>query len=157
MRLQALRQDARGRKMMTTVGLILAGMLMAMVIRNTPAFQEPTTWPTSKRLQTLTRRGAEGGYPDMPEEARGPDGIQSGMRAKLIEEAKAMGDEDTPVTAGFGNPYLLVIVLVVVLGAASYFELGLDKVKSVKSTDAQDKELVSRVMKMQNTMAGMNI
>eukprot|EP00437_Effrenium_voratum_P015339 CAMPEP_0181457878 /NCGR_PEP_ID=MMETSP1110-20121109/32015_1 /TAXON_ID=174948 /ORGANISM="Symbiodinium sp., Strain CCMP421" /LENGTH=135 /DNA_ID=CAMNT_0023582337 /DNA_START=122 /DNA_END=529 /DNA_ORIENTATION=- len=109
----------------------------------------------SFRPHGLQRQAADGGYPDIPEDVRGPDGIQSGMRSKLIEEARAMGDEDTPVSAGFGNPYLLVIVLVLVLGVASYFELGLDKVKTVNTTNAQDKELVNKVVKFQTEMYGM--
>lgn len=76
------------------------------------------------------------------------------MRSKLMEEAKSLGDEETPISAGFGNPYLLAIVAILILGVASYFQLGLDKVASVKPTDVGDKDLADRVMKMQESMYG---
>eukprot|EP00435_Cladocopium_sp_Y103_P045726 s1007_g13.t1 len=90
------------------------------------------------RLTALQAAADEGpGYEDVPP-PRG-ERIQAGMRSKLMEEAKSLGDEETPISAGFGNPYLLSIVAILILGVASYFQLGLDKVASVKPTDVGDK------------------
>lgn len=36
--------------------------------------------------------------------------------------------------------YLLAIIVILGLGVASYFQLGLDKVKSAKPSDASDQE-----------------
>eukprot|EP00439_Symbiodinium_sp_Y106_P031429 s7160_g3.t1 len=153
MRQQASPCHAKCRKAVKTMGMIYASAVI--VFLGADGMQAWLGPGPSLRPHGLQRKAADGGYPDIPEDVRGPDGIQSGMRSKLIEEARAMGDEDTPVSAGFGNPYLLVIVVVLVLGVASYFELGLDKVKTVNTTKSQDKELVNKVVKFQTEMYGM--
>eukprot|EP00418_Pyrodinium_bahamense_P081986 CAMPEP_0179077054 /NCGR_PEP_ID=MMETSP0796-20121207/34418_1 /TAXON_ID=73915 /ORGANISM="Pyrodinium bahamense, Strain pbaha01" /LENGTH=187 /DNA_ID=CAMNT_0020774325 /DNA_START=40 /DNA_END=603 /DNA_ORIENTATION=- len=84
--------------------------------------------------------------------ARGPDRLSSNLRNRLREEAQAWGDESTPVTAGFGNPYLLVIVIVLVLGVASYYQLGLDKIASAPPPSEQ--EVMKSYMNMQTQMYG---
>eukprot|EP00440_Ansanella_granifera_P044529 gb/GFBE01048262.1/.p1 GENE.gb/GFBE01048262.1/~~gb/GFBE01048262.1/.p1 ORF type:complete len:172 (+),score=42.94 gb/GFBE01048262.1/:1-516(+) len=80
--------------------------------------------------------------------------ISNAMRARLIEEASAMGDEDKPITTGFGNPYLLVIVVVLVLGGASYYQLGLDKVLSPNAAAPAEKDVLDAYMKTQRSMYG---
>lgn len=91
------------------------------------------------RLTALQAADEEPGYEDVPPPRQRGERIQAGMRSKLMEEAKSLGDEETPISAGFGNPYLLAIVAILILGVASYFQLGLDKVASVKPTDVGDK------------------
>mmetsp|Transcript_13588 Transcript_13588/g.16316 ORF Transcript_13588/g.16316 Transcript_13588/m.16316 type:complete len:143 (+) Transcript_13588:80-508(+) len=108
--------------------------------------------PQRGRLTALHAAADEGAGveevpPPPPRDPRG-ERLQAGMRSKLMEEARSLGDEETPISAGFGNPYLLAIVAILVLGVASYYQLGLDKVASVKSTDVGDKELAERVFKM---------
>ncbi|CAK0841051.1 unnamed protein product [Prorocentrum cordatum] len=79
--------------------------------------------------------------------------LTQNMKNRLREEALSMGDENTPISAGFGNPYLLVIVIVLVLGVATYFELGLDKIAS-KTGGPSDEELMKQYAQMQAQMAG---
>ncbi|CAK9085673.1 Septin and tuftelin-interacting protein 1-like 1 [Durusdinium trenchii] len=97
---------------------------------------------TQRGRSLALRAAADEGVPSDEPRRRDPmsGGIQDGMRSKLMEEAKSLGDEETPISAGFGNPYLLAIIVILILGVASYFQLGLDKVASVKSTDAGDKD-----------------
>mmetsp|Transcript_55149 Transcript_55149/g.142060 ORF Transcript_55149/g.142060 Transcript_55149/m.142060 type:complete len:158 (-) Transcript_55149:232-705(-) len=88
-----------------------------------------------------------------PPPRRPRDGITDNLRNRLRDEAQAMGDSDTPITAGFGNPYLVVIVVVLVLGAASYFSLGLDKI-GAKQAKISDQEMIKNYQKMQESMYG---
>lgn len=68
-------------------------MIVALLVRD-QAFQ-------AQRGRRLQLRASEGGIGDeMPPR----EGIQSGMRNKLMEEARSLGDEQTPISAGFGNP-----------------------------------------------------
>eukprot|EP00931_Biecheleriopsis_adriatica_P099798 TRINITY_DN74550_c0_g1_i1.p1 TRINITY_DN74550_c0_g1~~TRINITY_DN74550_c0_g1_i1.p1 ORF type:complete len:181 (-),score=39.15 TRINITY_DN74550_c0_g1_i1:57-599(-) len=91
-----------------------------------------------------------------PEEPRRrPGKLSSGMRSKLMDEANSMGDVDKPITAGFGNPFLLVIVIVLILGAASYYTLGLDKVGG--KSQISDEELMKRFVATQDQMYGNGI
>ncbi|CAE7203365.1 STIPL1 [Symbiodinium microadriaticum] len=102
MRQQASPCHAKCRKAVKTMGMIYASaVIVFLCVDGVQAWLGPGP---SFRPHGLQRQAADGGYPDIPEDVRGPDGIQSGMRSKLIEEARAMGDEDTPVSAGFGNP-----------------------------------------------------
>mmetsp|Transcript_42160 Transcript_42160/g.68292 ORF Transcript_42160/g.68292 Transcript_42160/m.68292 type:complete len:180 (+) Transcript_42160:89-628(+) len=87
--------------------------------------------------------------------------ISQGLREKLMGEATQLGEEDKPVTAGFGNPYLFITLIVVVLGVASYFQLGLDKLDlngASSGTPAQqaksDKEMMDKYLKTQEMMYG---
>ena len=84
---------------------------------------------------------------------REKDRLTENLRNRLRAEAQAMGDENTPITAGFGNPYLLISIIVVVLGVASYFSLGLDKLTAT-NTNMSDKEMEQRYMQMQSSMYG---
>merc|ERR1712187_655546 len=79
--------------------------------------------------------------------------VSGSLRDRLMGEATAFGDVDQPVTAGFGNPYLLGIVVVLVLGIASYYSLGLDKVTE-KTTKMTNKEAMERMIATQNAMSG---
>ena len=110
---------------------VFLALLAALLVRE-EAFQ-------TQRGRLLRRAVREEGIPDEVPPER--EGIQSGMRNKLMEEARSLGDEQTPISAGFGNPYLLAIIVILGLGVASYFQLGLDKVKSAKPSDAGDQDL----------------
>ncbi|CAJ1345132.1 unnamed protein product [Effrenium voratum] len=134
--------------------------LLALALALTREFQ---AWaaPRVQRTPRLSRRAAgEATEPELEEPQAPPSrqgGLQSSMRSKLMEEARSMGDEETPVSWGFGNPYLLGIVVILVLGVASYFQLGLDKVNSVKPGDvsamaSQEKEGQSRLKKLQKVI-----
>uniref|UniRef100_A0A7S4WAD2 Uncharacterized protein n=1 Tax=Alexandrium monilatum TaxID=311494 RepID=A0A7S4WAD2_9DINO len=85
-----------------------------------------------------------------PQPVRGRDGLTSDLRSRLRAEANAWGDENTPVTAGFGNPYLLAIVIFLVLGVASYYSLGLDKLAA--SPAPSEQEVLNAYLKMQKSM-----
>eukprot|EP00929_Paragymnodinium_shiwhaense_P033437 TRINITY_DN18363_c0_g1_i1.p2 TRINITY_DN18363_c0_g1~~TRINITY_DN18363_c0_g1_i1.p2 ORF type:complete len:207 (-),score=52.34 TRINITY_DN18363_c0_g1_i1:195-728(-) len=75
------------------------------------------------------------------------------MKSRLMEEAYSMGSEDRPITAGFGNPYLLAIVVIGVLGVACYYELGLDKVAGADSK-LSDQEVMQKYSKTMDMMVG---
>jgi len=76
--------------------------------------------------------------------------LQSGMAARLRQEATALGDEDTPIQFGYGNPILLIIVVVGILGVSSYFALGLDKA----GKGISDEEMMRRYVATSETMMG---
>jgi len=88
-----------------------------------------------------------------------PGGLQGNMRSKLIREAQSLGDENVAQTAGFGNPYLFIGLIVVGLGVASYYELGLDKVPALggklpASGPGSEEEMINRMLETQQTMYG---
>merc|ERR1711879_532597 len=75
--------------------------------------------------------------------------VTGSLRQKLYEEASAFGDTDRPMTAGFGNPYLLGIVVVLVLGVASYYSLDLDKA-TTRAKSMSEKEITQRMIQTQS-------
>mmetsp|Transcript_148800 Transcript_148800/g.370764 ORF Transcript_148800/g.370764 Transcript_148800/m.370764 type:complete len:171 (+) Transcript_148800:104-616(+) len=91
--------------------------------------------------------------PEPPQ--RSPDGLTGNMRARLRAEAQSLGDENVAQTAGFGNPYLFVGLIVVVLGVASYYQLGLDKVPALNGGGpGSDQEVMQAYLKTQKSMYG---
>mmetsp|Transcript_148801 Transcript_148801/g.370768 ORF Transcript_148801/g.370768 Transcript_148801/m.370768 type:complete len:170 (+) Transcript_148801:104-613(+) len=86
---------------------------------------------------------------------KSPDGLTGNMRARLRAEAQSLGDENVAQTAGFGNPYLFVGLIVVVLGVASYYQLGLDKVPALNGGGpGSDQEVMQAYLKTQKSMYG---
>merc|ERR1712037_626213 len=77
--------------------------------------------------------------------------ITEDLKSRLRNEVQSMGDLDAPQSSG--NPYLLIIVIVAVLGIASYFSLGLDKIGQPGGKCAKsDEEMVQQLVQMSNDM-----
>mmetsp|Transcript_137166 Transcript_137166/g.438639 ORF Transcript_137166/g.438639 Transcript_137166/m.438639 type:complete len:165 (-) Transcript_137166:144-638(-) len=86
---------------------------------------------------------------------RGNKGITNSMRERLIAEATSAGTEDQVATSGFGNPYLFASVIFVVLGVASYFALGLDKIDlNGPASKMSDAEIERKYMDIAQSMNG---
>eukprot|EP00930_Biecheleria_cincta_P077019 TRINITY_DN64253_c0_g1_i1.p1 TRINITY_DN64253_c0_g1~~TRINITY_DN64253_c0_g1_i1.p1 ORF type:complete len:169 (+),score=35.19 TRINITY_DN64253_c0_g1_i1:64-570(+) len=149
----ALRRCKRWR---VALAVVSAALMLVSV-----AGELPQAWQGAQAVQRTTRtmRHAEEqqGASDAEAEERRLKQIlsrktklQSGMAERLRQEATALGDEDTPIQFGYGNPILLIIVVVGVLGVASYYALGLDKA----SQKLSDEELMRRYVATSETMMG---
>jgi len=88
---------------------------------------------------------------DMPPPPPKRGEISDNLRQRLRAEATSLGEEDAPITAGFGNPYLVVIVIIGVLGVATYYQLGLDKLDPSK---INNEDAYTQYMQIQSQMYG---